>query len=169
TSCDQMQLGGSGSAHLAFNLLKPVTQMSSVVIRLKRNPLYELFSNKSVIMSKGPWSCNEDVLLTKLVEETPKKQDQIHWVEIGRRMNSRTSKQCRESEEEKDLIWDCLTKGIASHASIAKLIPGRTPLQIKNYIYRERAKEKVRIKAKMSLPNICNVSTTRKLENLRGV
>ncbi|CAG8587633.1 10742_t:CDS:2 [Dentiscutata heterogama] len=158
-------------------------------------------------MSKGPWSCNEDVLLKKLVNETPKKQDQIHWVEIGRRMNSRTSKQCREryrhhldpksnyysnmfiqlvifmiyltlnllninknivnrsalSEEEKDLIWDCLTKGITSHASIAKLIPGRTPLQIKNYIYRERAKERVRIKAKMSLPNICNVSATRKL------
>ncbi|RIB06043.1 Homeodomain-like protein [Gigaspora rosea] len=133
-------------------------------------------------MSKGPWSNDEDELLKNLVEETPKKQNQIHWVEIGRRMSSRTSKQCREryrhhldptinqsslSEEEKGLIWECLTKGITSHATIAKLIPGRTPLQIKNYIYREKAKEKARIKAKMSLPNICNVSATRKLGNLR--
>ncbi|CAG8772724.1 11720_t:CDS:1, partial [Racocetra fulgida] len=55
---------------------------------------------------------------------------------------------------EKDIVWECQRKGITSYALIARSIPGRTPLQIKNYIYREKAKEIARIKAKMALPNI---------------
>ncbi|RIB06042.1 hypothetical protein C2G38_544183 [Gigaspora rosea] len=125
---------------------------------------------------KGPWSSDEDSLLLNSLEEIlqsaqqNKKSPQISWTAVARKVQTRSSKQCREryinhldctikkgplTEEEQNLIRRLLRK-TTSYASIASKLPGRTPLQVKNFIYREKSKESERIKSQMSISNIVN-------------
>ncbi|CAG8728031.1 36280_t:CDS:2 [Gigaspora margarita] len=102
---------------------------------------------------KGPWSSDEDSLLLNSLEEIlqsaqqNKKSPQISWTAVARKGPL--------TEKEQNLIRR-LQRKTTSYASIASKLPGRTPLQVKNFIYREKSKESDRIKSQMSISNIVN-------------
>ncbi|CAG8608986.1 2735_t:CDS:2 [Funneliformis caledonium] len=121
---------------------------------------------------KTSFQIAKDELLRCLVNQyrTLHINHQISWVIIAKEMQTRTSKQCRErwlnhlddsidkspltENEEKCIRQTRQHQPNLTYVQIAKMLPGRTPLIVKNFIYRERFKTKsstLRIQRKMSI------------------
>ncbi|CAB4389563.1 hypothetical protein RhiirA5_468274 [Rhizophagus irregularis] len=120
---------------------------------------------------KGPWNNLEDEKIRREVEryKTHYPNQQISWKFIEEAIQNRTAKQCRERwtnhlnnvnkapltvEEERLILQLREDDPNISYVQISEKLPGRTPLIIKNFIYRERIKAKksiIRIRQLMSI------------------
>ncbi|GBC09209.1 hypothetical protein RclHR1_08690012 [Rhizophagus clarus] len=132
--------------------------------------------NDNLTITKGPWNKLEDERLSREVEKYKSlyPNQQISWKYIEEVIENRTSKQCRErwtnhlynvnkspltAEEESYIIQMRKDDPNIPYVQIAEKLPGRTPLIIKNFIYRERIKERksiLRIRQMMSVKYINN-------------
>ncbi|GBC06458.1 hypothetical protein RclHR1_06850006 [Rhizophagus clarus] len=130
---------------------------------------------------RGLWNESEDGRLRCLVKHyktNPNNEQQIEqipWASISYYMRTRTAKQCRErwinhlnetinkspltEEEERCILRLSRLQPDLTYVQISEMLPGRTPLIVKNFIYRDRAKRTksaLRIKQKMGLSNMLN-------------
>ncbi|CAB4401800.1 hypothetical protein RhiirA5_494424 [Rhizophagus irregularis] len=130
---------------------------------------------------RGLWNESEDGRLRYLVKQfriCHEQDEQISWASISYYMGTRTAKQCRErwinhlnetidksplsEEEERYILTLSRLQPDLTYVQISEKLPGRTPLIVKNFIYRDRAKKAksaLRIRKKMRLSNMLNPRT----------
>ncbi|RIA94726.1 Homeodomain-like protein [Glomus cerebriforme] len=126
---------------------------------------------------RGSWNDQEDKRLFYLVKNYRNNHinEPISWAIISHQMRTRTAKQCRErwinhlnetinksplsEDEERRILQMHRQKPELTYVQISEMLPGRTPLIVKNFIYRnnfKKPKSALRIRRRMRLSYVLN-------------
>ncbi|KAJ4972439.1 hypothetical protein NE237_005613 [Protea cynaroides] len=169
------------SSIIAENMFRTTIGMKKKSSPIKKKSKVQKKTN----VIKGPWSIEEDKLLTDLVRENGSKK----WSEIAKMLQGRIGKQCRErwnnhlrpnikkdnwKEEEEMILIESHAELGNKWAEIGKRLPGRSENSIKNHwnatrrrqISKQRCRNSTHQKSSSLLQSyIKNLTTTSNIAN----